>query len=142
MVALSALILLLEIFAPQVIGIVASDKATPEVIDKATHLLRVTAPALFFLSLFAVLSGLLYALRRFTWPAFASTVFNGTIVLVTLIFAGSLGITAAAVGWLVGAVVQLGATSARPARCSPADHSCAARWRIPACGGSACSTCR
>ncbi len=106
-VALSALILALEIFAPLIIRIVASDKATPEVIDKATHLLRVTAPALFFLSLFAVLSGLLYALRRFTWPAFASAVFNGMIVLVTLVFAGSLGITAAAAGWLVGAVVQL-----------------------------------
>jgi putative peptidoglycan lipid II flippase len=106
-IALSALILVLEIFAPQVIGLVASDKATPEVIDQATDLLMITAPALFFLSLFAVLSGLLYALRRFTWPAFAASVFNGTIVLVTLIFAGSLGITAAALGWLVGAVVQL-----------------------------------
>jgi putative peptidoglycan lipid II flippase len=106
-VALSALVLVLEVFAPQVIGIVASDKTTPEVINKATDLLRVTAPALFFLSLFAVLSGLLYALRRFTWPAFASTVFNGTIVLVTLFFAGSLGIAAAAAGWLIGAVVQL-----------------------------------
>ncbi len=106
-IALSVLILVLEIFAPQVIGIVASDKATPEVIDQATELLRITAPALFFLSLFAVLSGLLYALRRFTWPAFASTVFNGMIVLITLVFAGGLGITAAAVGWLIGAVVQL-----------------------------------
>jgi putative peptidoglycan lipid II flippase len=106
-ITLSALILGLELLAPQIIGLVASDETTPAVIDKATHLLRVTAPALMFLSLFAVLSGLLYALRRFTWPAFASTVFNGTIVIITLVFAHSLGITAAALGWLVGAVVQL-----------------------------------
>jgi putative peptidoglycan lipid II flippase len=106
-IGLSALILLLELFAPQVIGIVANSKASPDVINKATHLLRVTTPALMFLSLFAVLSGLLYALRRFTWPAFASTVFNGMIVLTTVVFAGSIGITAAAVGWLVGSVVQL-----------------------------------
>ncbi|MBN1200774.1 MAG: murein biosynthesis integral membrane protein MurJ [Anaerolineae bacterium] len=106
-IGLAILVLGLELLAPQVIGIVASDKATPDVIDRATSLLRITAPALMFLSLFAVLSGLLYALRRFTWPAFASTVFNGTIVLITLIFAHSLDITAAAVGWLVGAVVQL-----------------------------------
>ncbi|MBN2305926.1 MAG: murein biosynthesis integral membrane protein MurJ [Anaerolineae bacterium] len=106
-ITLSALILALELFAPQVIGLVASDKATPEVIDKATDLLRVTAPALMFLSLFAVLSGVLYALRRFTWPAFASAVFNGTIVLTTLLLYSSLGITAAAAGWLVGALVQL-----------------------------------
>ncbi|MBN1681746.1 MAG: murein biosynthesis integral membrane protein MurJ [Anaerolineae bacterium] len=106
-IILCVLVLGLELLAPQVIGIVASAETTPDVIDKATALLRITAPALMFLSLFAVLSGLLYALRRFTWPAFASTVFNGTIVLVTLVMAGSLDITAAAVGWLVGAVVQL-----------------------------------
>jgi len=106
-IALSILILALELLAPQIIGVVASDDATPEVVAKATDLLRVTAPALMFLSLFAVVSGLLYALRRFSWPAFASTVFNGTIVLVTVVLYSSQGITAAAVGWLVGAVVQL-----------------------------------
>lgn len=106
-VALSVMILGLELLAPQVIRLIASDEATPQVIHKATQLLRITAPALMFLSLFAVVSGLLYALRRFTWPAFASTVFNGMIVLVTLVFSRSIGITAAAAGWLVGAVVQL-----------------------------------
>ncbi len=105
--ALSVLVLALELLAPQVIGLVASDEATPQVIDQATTLLRITAPALMFLSVFAVLSGLLYALRRFTWPAFASTVFNATIVSSTVLFAGSLGITAAAVGWLLGALAQL-----------------------------------
>lgn len=106
-VTLSALVLALELLASQVIGVVASSDASPEVIAQATDLLRVTAPALMFLSLFAVLSGLLYALRRFTWPAFASTVFNGTILLVTVLLYRQLGITAAALGWLVGAVVQL-----------------------------------
>jgi len=106
-VALSVLILALELLAPQVIGVVASADAAPQVIAQATDLLRVTAPALLFLSVFAVVSGLLYALRRFTWPAFASTVFNGTIVLITVLLYRRLGITAAAVGWLVGAVVQL-----------------------------------
>lgn len=106
-IALSVLVIGLEVFAPQVIGVVASDDATPEVTRQATNLLRVTAPALMFLSLFAVLSGLLYALRRFTWPAFASTVFNGTIVVVTVLLAGTIGITAAALGWLLGALVQV-----------------------------------
>ncbi len=106
-ISLSVLVLALELLAPTVIRVVASDKTAPEVIDEATRLLRVTAPALMALSLFAVLSGVLYALRRFTWPAFASTVFNGTIVVTTLALAGRLDITAAAVGWLVGAVVQM-----------------------------------
>ena len=107
-IALAVLVLGLELLAPQVIGLVASDDATPEVVAEATAMLRVTAPALMFLSLFAVVSGLLYALRRFAWPAFASTLFNGMIVLTTLVLYSTLGITAAAVGWLVGAAVQLG----------------------------------
>jgi len=107
LVALAALVLALEVFAPQVIGLIADRDAAPEVITLATDLLRVTAPALLFLSLFAVLSGLLYGLKRFTWPAFASTVFNGTIVLVTLLLYRPLGITAVALGWLIGALVQV-----------------------------------
>lgn len=106
-VTLAGLVLLLEVFAPQVIGLIADREAAPEVISLATDLLRVTAPALLFLSLFAVLSGLLYGLRRFTWPAFASTVFNGTIVLVTLLLYRPFGITAVALGWLIGALVQM-----------------------------------
>lgn len=106
-VALLIMILGLEILAPQIVRLVASEKASDETIRTATHLLRVTAPALLFLSLFAVVSGLLYALKRFRWPAFAATVFNGTIVASTIIFERQLGITAAAVGWLIGGVVQL-----------------------------------
>lgn len=107
-ILLAALILLIELAAPQIIGLVASSEV-PAIRQLATDLLRVTAPALMFLSLFAVLSGVLYALRRFTIPAFAGAMFNGTIVIVTLIAAPSLGISAMAVGWLVGAAVQMGA---------------------------------
>jgi putative peptidoglycan lipid II flippase len=95
----------------------------------ATELLRLTAPALIFLGLFAVLSGTMYALREFTWPAFAVAVFNGSIVLVTVLLAPAQqiystvtgpglhlewviarptnGIIAAAIGWLVGSLAQV-----------------------------------
>lgn len=106
-ICLLALVLLLEIFAPQITLIVAGQGATSETLQEATTLLRITAPALLFLSLFAVLSGLLYSLKRFALPAFAASIFNGTIVLTTIIFADSLGIRAAAIGWLVGAIIQL-----------------------------------
>src|SRR5690606_16001493 len=76
--------------------------------------------------LFAVLSGTLYALRTFTWPAFAGVVFNGSIVLISLLFAPPLqvqtilgsggiiwraarpaeGVIVVAAGWLVGALAQ------------------------------------
>jgi putative peptidoglycan lipid II flippase len=124
-VVLSLLVLLLELFAPQVVHIVGSgfDLHT---LTLATDLLRLTAPALIFLSLFAVLSGTLYALREFTWPAFAGAVFNGSIVLVTVLLAPPLqltfptnahsfewtlsrpaeGIIAATFGWLIGSLLQ------------------------------------
>lgn len=106
-VILLALVLILELFAPQIIRLVAGGDTPDKTLDQAVHLLRITAPALLFLSLFAVVSGLLYALKRFTWPAFGASVFNLMIVIITIGFAEQIGITAAALGWLVGAVVQL-----------------------------------
>ncbi len=125
-VILALLVLVLELLAPQVVTLVAGGADT-ETLALATDLLRLTAPALIFMGLFAVLSGTLYALRRFTWPAFAGVVFNGCIVTVTLLFAPPLqfmfvpgsyipeftlvrpasGITVVAIGWFVGALAQL-----------------------------------
>jgi putative peptidoglycan lipid II flippase len=123
-VALALLVILLELFAPQVVSLVGGGFDS-QTLSLATHLLRLTAPALIFMSLFAVASGALYALHVFTWPAFASTVFNGCIVVVTLLFAPPFqfavssatfrwtlarpadGITIVAIGWLVGSLAQL-----------------------------------
>ena len=80
---LAVLVLLIEIFAPQIVPLVAPG-ADPQTRRLALELLRLTAPALIFLSLFAVFSGTLFALRAFTLPAFAGVVFNACIVLVTL----------------------------------------------------------
>ncbi len=128
---LSILILVLEVLAPHIIRLLSGDMpfgpqllATdllPSVVLEsiarsaalfetqsiATPLLRLTTPALMFLSIFAVLSGLLYALRRFTLPAFAGAMFKGSIVVVAIAAAPVLGIGAMAVGWLVGAFVQM-----------------------------------
>ena len=127
-VILALLVLLIELLAPQIVPLVApgADRQTQRL---AVDLLRLTAPALIFMSLFAVFSGTLFALRAFTLPAFAGVVFNACIVLVTLALAPSLslfpnlgsnsvafpftlarpsdGIIVVAVGWLVGAVAQM-----------------------------------
>jgi putative peptidoglycan lipid II flippase len=107
MAVLIVLVLLLEVFASRIIYLIASDEGVPETLEKAVGLLRITAPALLFLGLFALVSGLLFALKRFTWPALGASLFNLMIVVVTILFEGRIGITAAAAGWLVGAVVQL-----------------------------------
>ena len=126
--ALALLVVLIEVFAPQIVPLVApgADLATRRL---AIQLLRLTAPSLLFLSLFAVFSGALFALRSFTLPAFAGVVFNGCIVLVTLALAPPVawqptlaarvevfpfifarpaaGIMVVALGWLTGAVAQM-----------------------------------
>lgn len=124
-VILAVLTLILQLFAPQIIGVFT--QSDPQTQALATEMFRITAPALVFMGAFSILSGTLYALQSFTYPALAGVVFNGCIVLVTLILAPAQqltpvltaqgaswviarppdAITAAAVGWLVGAIGQL-----------------------------------
>ena len=126
-VGLALLVLLLELFAPQVVLVAGGAGFSPQMQALATDLLRLTAPALLFMSLFAVLSGTLYALRVFTWPAFAGAAFNASIVLLMIFFSPppamtavvrglsvewvvgrpAHGISIVAIGWLVGSLVQL-----------------------------------
>jgi putative peptidoglycan lipid II flippase len=100
------LVILLQVFAHQAVSLV-SGGADAETQALAVELLRLTAPALLFLALFALASGALYALRSFTRPAFAGVLFNGAVVAGMIALAPALGIAAAAVGWLIGALVQL-----------------------------------
>ncbi|MFN8448050.1 MAG: lipid II flippase MurJ [Anaerolineae bacterium] len=133
-VVLSLLTLILIAFDKPVVSLIGSGYDAPTQ-ALAAELLRITAPALIFMSLFAVLSGTLYALRSFTLPAFAGAVFNGCVVLGMVLLAPPLqvittityhgvtwaagrpadGIRAAAFGWLIGAVVQ---TASQPPACA------------------------
>ena len=131
-IILAFLVLLIELFAAQIVMAVASG-ADSQTMRLATEMLRLTAPALLFMSLFAVFSGTLFALRSFTLPAFAGVVFNTCIVAVTIALAPSLallpnmqagsilhpvlhpfllarpadGIVVVALGWLIGALAQM-----------------------------------
>ncbi len=122
-VILSGLVLLLELFAEPIVTIYRGRPSPAELIPLTTlfrlalsieafnmtvSLLRITAPALLFLGLFAILSGLLYALKRFTAPAFAAAIFNGTVVISMVALAPLIGIERAAIGWALGAVAQMG----------------------------------
>jgi putative peptidoglycan lipid II flippase len=150
---LSALVLLMWVFAPTAIALV-SGGADASKQALAADLLRLTAPALVFLGLFSALSGALYALRSFTLPAFAGAVFNGGIVIATILLAPPLqvmvtitggqaawtaarpehGIEAAALGWLIGALAQLlcQLPGLRDARLRGAKLSLLFNWRHPA----------
>lgn len=119
--------LLLVLFAPQIVGLISG--TDPQTLMLSAQLLQFTAPMLILLTLFAVFSGTLYALRSFSLPALAGAIFNGTIVLVTLALIPPLeyapklsansgvlwtlqrptaGITAVAIAWLAASAAQLG----------------------------------
>ncbi|MBL8055405.1 MAG: murein biosynthesis integral membrane protein MurJ [Anaerolineales bacterium] len=106
---ISALTALLVLLAPQVIAVfgLIGGQAAPDVLATAAGLLRITLPAVVFLSLSGILTGLLYALRRFTLPAFTGAVFNASMVAVSLLLAGRLGVAAMALGLLIGAALQV-----------------------------------
>jgi putative peptidoglycan lipid II flippase len=83
---LSLIIVLVEIFTPQVAWLSgARNYQDPSLVSITIQLMRLATPAVLFLSIASILTGLLFALKRFTLPAFTGAVFNGTIVVVTLL---------------------------------------------------------
>ena len=105
-VFLSLAVLVLELFAPQVARVMAGG-FNAELLQVTTNLLRITVPAVMFLSLSAIVSGVLYALKRFALPAFAAPFYNFATIVVAILLAPRLGIAAMALGLLVGSIGQL-----------------------------------
>ncbi len=102
----SALVAILILAAPYLVALLGREhNAAAQA--QASDLLRLMLPAVVLMSLAGVLTSLLYALKRFSLPAFSTAVFNAGIVLATLLLAGRLGVTAMAVGLLLGAGLQV-----------------------------------
>jgi putative peptidoglycan lipid II flippase len=106
LVVLVICILIVEAFPLQVAFLLSSGKP-PDDLALAAHLLRITVPAVIFLGLSGLVSGVLYALKRFTLPAFTAAAFNASIVIAVLLLSSRLDITSMAVGLLAGAVLQI-----------------------------------
>ncbi|MGH2544600.1 MAG: murein biosynthesis integral membrane protein MurJ, partial [Ardenticatenaceae bacterium] len=106
---LSTLTLLVLLFAPQ-IAVIITDYP-PELQAATAMLIRFVAPSIFFFGLSGVFTGLLYALKRFSFAAFAAAVYNfGIIIGATLLsrgFEGNARIVGLALGIFLGSVVQL-----------------------------------
>ena len=103
---LSAVVLVGELLAPQLIELQAGD-LSPVYREMAINLLRLALPAVIFTSLASVLSGALYALKRFTFPAFIGAVANAAIIVTALLLERYVGLRSMAIGTLVGAVLQV-----------------------------------
>ncbi len=83
---LLAAVALIELFAPQVAWLVGADNLQdPELLPLTIALMRWTTPVMLFLSISSVITAVLYALQRFTLPAFTIATFNAAIILVALL---------------------------------------------------------
>jgi putative peptidoglycan lipid II flippase len=105
-VVVCAFVLVGELLTSQLIwlsagGLPLADQAL------ATNLLRLVLPGVLFLSLASILTGALYALKRFTLPAFTPAVFNAAVVLMALALGRRWGVYSMAVGLLVGSALQV-----------------------------------
>lgn len=105
---MSLVLLIIQLTAPQIAYLMASG-FDDRLLAVTTNLLRITTPAILFLGLSGVITGLLQALNRFALPAFTAAVFNATIIVTAVVgvYGFAWGIETLALGLLLGAVMQL-----------------------------------
>ncbi len=103
---LALAVLLLELFAPQLVWILGAGYDA-SLQTAAVEMIRLILPAVFFLGLSGIITGLLYALKRFTYPAFTTAAYNLGIVVVALALTPLFGITSLVIGILIGSALQV-----------------------------------
>ena len=132
-VSLAGLALLMVVFAPQIAILLAGgfDDFDPALLPLTARLLRLMAPVVWFISMAGLLTGVLFALQRFSVPALASAVYNLGIVVAAPILAGRVGIVSLAVGVLAGSMIQFGLMAWDVRR---AGLKFTVRWSHPALG--------
>ncbi|MCB0034564.1 MAG: murein biosynthesis integral membrane protein MurJ [Anaerolineales bacterium] len=105
-VLLFIIVLIVEIFTPQVAWLVgARDFDDPQLFALTVQLMRLTTPAVLFLSLSSIITAALYALQRFTLPAFTIATLNATMIIAALLRPDQIS----SLGWglLIGAILQV-----------------------------------
>jgi putative peptidoglycan lipid II flippase len=98
-----ALVILAEIFAPQIVSLIAPGFGPVER-ARVIFLTRLMLPAQFFFYQGGILSAVQYAKGRFVVPSLAPLVYNLFIILGGIFLASRIGISGFAVGVLVGAL--------------------------------------
>ncbi len=127
---LIALTVVLIVIAPWIIPLVGFGFDS-ETKDLAVYLFRILMIGFSFAGLTGLVTGMLNSLRRFAVAAFAPAVGTAATLLVTVAFAGSVGITSLAVGTTVGWVVGL-AVVLFGIRDQEVHYRARVEWRDPA----------
>jgi putative peptidoglycan lipid II flippase len=104
--AMAVFVVVVQLTAPLIAAFMAPD-FSPELRGLLIQLLRVLVFGLFFMSLSAVLTGLLYSLQRFTLPTFTAALFNLGIIGGALLLHRQWGVLSLAAGLLLGAALQV-----------------------------------
>ncbi len=105
-IILAIIIAIVELFTPRAAALIGAFNYTDIVLTETSlQLMRLATPAVLFMSVANVLSGLLFSLKRFTLPAFVGTIFNATIVIVALLRPDH--VSSLVYGMLLGAVLQI-----------------------------------
>jgi putative peptidoglycan lipid II flippase len=105
-VILLLVIVAVELLAPQVAWLLGAYNLQESSLTAVSiRLTRLAAPAVLFLSLSSIFTGVLYALKRFKLPAFTAATFNGAIVVVAL--ARPEHIDSLVYGLLLGSLLQV-----------------------------------
>lgn len=103
---MGALVLILEALAPAVAWVMVGG-FSPALLAVTVRLIRIILPATILFGLSGVATGVLYSLKRFTYPAFGAAVYNLGIVAAAPLLAGRLDIYSLGIGVLAGALFQL-----------------------------------
>lgn len=107
-VVVGGVVVVLALLAgPVTRGLYPELTASAEGAGLAASLLRILVPTILFLSLAGAVSGVLYALERFTMPAVVSIVWNLAIITAVLLFRDALGVRAIAWGMLAGTALEV-----------------------------------
>ena len=105
-IALAGLSLIMAIFAPLIVPVVAPGFDAPTT-ELTVRLTRVMLLSPVFIGMGAVVSGILNSYQRFTIPAVAPLVYNLAIILAAIVLAPIIGIEGLAVGVAIGSLAHL-----------------------------------
>lgn len=104
--ALAAVVLLLELLAPQLTWLIAGGFDDAQ-LAATQRLIRLMLPSMWLLSLSGVVTAALYAQKRYLFPALATAIYNGGIIAAMWLLAPTLGIYSMGVGVVLAGAAQL-----------------------------------
>ncbi len=102
----AVVVLGLEVFAWPIIHLIGGD-LSPEYLEVAVNLMRLTAPAVWVFTSSGVLAAILFAREKFTLVALGDALYNFGVIIIVPLFYRQLGIYSLAVGIILGSLIQL-----------------------------------